>query len=101
MITVGKVQTNENDINVLVETDKSTNQHYSHLNKLVNVTKILTDEEIIAIWETRSSLGKLEEAKRWIKGQDGYAVSNCLDEKNDIKHSSIIEYKLWDAKEHH
>lgn len=88
-----KVQTNKYNVNVLVETKSSSNRHYSHLNKEVEVTKVLTDDEIVELWENRKEDDKLELAKNWIKKQDGYAISDCVDETLNINFNSIVKYK--------
>jgi len=87
-----KVQTNDYKVNVLVETTNSTNMHYSHLNKQVQIDKVLSDEEIIELWENRKVDDKLKLAKDWIKTQEGYATSNCVDDSLDIDYNSIVKY---------
>ena len=89
----GKVQTNSYGINVLVETYNSSNQHFHHTNKRIEVLKVLTDEEIISIWENRGINDKLILAKNWIKKEKGYSVSNCNDETLNINSNSIVNYK--------
>lgn len=90
----GKVQTNDYKVNVLVETESSSNQHYSHLNRGVIISKVLTDDEIIELWRNRKDNDELQLAKDWIKKQPNYATSNCEDKKNNIKYQSIVNYKL-------
>ena len=94
MITTGKVQTNEYKVNVLVETQDSSNRHYHHSNVPVNVNKVLTDIEILEIWKNRDLTiqKELELAKDWIKTQPNYAVSSCIDKVNNIDYQSIIQY---------
>jgi len=89
----GKVQTNEHKVNVLVSTRHSNNRHYSHLNKEIEVIKTLSDNDIIKLWEARNVDDKLELAKNWIKREDGYAVSNCVDDTLNITYGSIVNYK--------
>lgn len=67
----GKVQTSNYGNNILVETETSTNKHYSYLNFMVSVEKVLTDDEIISLWEQRDCDDRLELAKNWIKKQGG------------------------------
>jgi hypothetical protein len=92
MKTNGKVQTNGNKVNVLVETNNSDNKHCSSLNRRINVTKVLTDQEIIELWKNRKVDDELELAKNWIKKQEGYAVCNCVDDTLNITYNSIVEY---------
>jgi len=89
----GQVQTNEHHVNVLVETVNSSNQHYSHLNKYVDVMEVLKDEEIIDLWRKRKDIDELALAKNWIMRQEGYATSNCIDETLNIDYNSIVAYK--------
>lgn len=93
MKTKAKVQTNNEKVNVLVETTTSTNRHYSHLNKEVLITEVLSNEEIIALWQNRKDNDILELAKNWIEKQDGYAVSNCVDKRMNINHNSVVKYE--------
>lgn len=87
-----KVQTNEHNVNVLVETNNSSNQSWSHLNREVDLNKVLTDEEIIELWKNREIDDKLQIAKDWIKKQQGYAISICIDETLNITFRSIVKY---------
>jgi len=94
---IGKVQTTKDNVNVLVETQDSSNSHYHHFNVNVNVNKVLTDIEILEIWRNRDldmQELELDLAKNWLKKQPNYAVSNCVDYKNNITYNSIIQYKL-------
>ena len=93
-MNTGKVQTNEHRVNVLVETKKSNNRHYSLLNKDVSVEKILTDKEIVGLWENRKKDNELELAKDWIKKQYGYACSNITDDTLGITYDSIVKYRV-------
>jgi hypothetical protein len=88
-----QVQTNEHKVNVLVETKNSSNSHYCHLNRDIEVVKVLTDDEIIDLWKKRKRTDELVLAKDWVKKQDGYAVSNCFDESLDIHYNSVISYR--------
>ena len=87
----GQVQNNIHGVNVLVDIDKAPGSHYSGANRRVKVEKILTDEEIIELWEAREQNDKLELAKKWIRRQDGYATSNLKYKK--INHSTIVKFK--------
>ena len=93
MTNNGKVQTNNEGINILVETTNSNNRHIWHLNKNVKGVKKLTDQEILDIWNT-SKKDELALAKDWIKKQKGYATSNCVDLTLKIDYDSIVKYKL-------
>jgi hypothetical protein len=55
--------------------------------------EVLTDDSIIELWEKREENDRLALAKAWIKKQDGYAISNCVDESLNITYNSIITYK--------
>lgn len=89
-----KVQTNDESINILVETTSSSNRHYSHLDKMVDVIRVLSDSEIIELWEQRKiDDNKLSLAKVWIQKQEGYAVSNCVDNSMLISYSSVVKYE--------
>lgn len=89
-----KVQKNDCGVNVLVETNESSNTHYSHLNFFVEIEKVLTDEEILQQYLKKSTKEeKLKSAKNWIKKQDGFAVSNVIDETINVDYDSIIAFK--------
>lgn len=88
-----KVRTNEYNVNVLVETNNSKNQNWCSLNEDVTLLKVLSDREIIELWESRGNDDKLELAKNWIRTQKGYAVSNCIDETLGITYKSIVKYE--------
>lgn len=88
-----KVQTNKHSENVLVQTEKSDNRHYSHLNRAVLIQSVLTDEEIIKVWKNRDENDDLKLAKDWIVRQDGYASSNCIDKIHRIKYGTIVKFK--------
>lgn len=96
METKGKVQTVDDGTNVLVETTESSNQHYSHLNKLVEVLHVLTNDDVIEEWKLRDKTfeDELELATKWIRKQNGFASSNCYDESLNILGGSIVKYKL-------
>ena len=91
--TKGKVQNNEHGVNVLVETDTSSNSHISRFNTDVTIVSVLTDSEIVAMWKNRDDKDEIDLAKQWIKSQDGYATSNCKDEYLGISHQSIVKFK--------
>ena len=88
----GKVQTTSNNDNVLVETDTSSNRNYCSLNKHVTVTRLLTDSEIIELWQNRNVNDALDLAKSWIAKQPGYAISSCQDKKIKLTYNSIVKY---------
>lgn len=88
-----KVQTNEYNVNLLVETEKSSNRHFSSYNKEVLVTAVLTDSEIIKLWKERKNDDEIELAKNWIREQEGYAISNCVDKTLNITYRSIVKYR--------
>ncbi len=87
-----KVQRNQENVNVLVDTDNSSNRHYSSLDKRVTLDRVLADDEIIKLWENRTGNDKLKLAKDWIKRQNGYSVSNCVDDTLNIDFGSIVKY---------
>ena len=93
MESFGKVQVNNEMVNVLVETRDSNNNHHSHLNHPVLLIGVLSDDEIVQLWEKRNENDKLKLAKDRIKKQDGYAISNCVDNKFGIKSNTIVRYE--------
>lgn len=95
MITSGKVQTNDHEVNVLVETKTSANRHCSHLDKEVTIDKILSNGDILEMWENREDKSDLLEiAKEWLMRQDGYATSNIVDDTSGITYGNIVKYNI-------
>lgn len=92
-MSLGKVQTNDYKVNVLVETKASNNRHYSSHNREIEVVKVLTDDEILEVWRNRPDGNELELAKNWIKKQDGFAVSSCVDDTLGIDYQSVVQFK--------
>ncbi len=90
---INKVQTNDQKVNVLVETVNSNNRHYFHGNREVINVVVLSDDEVISVWINRPPEDDLEMAKQWIKKQDGYAISNCADKTLELNHSDIVKYQ--------
>lgn len=88
-----KVQTNEYKVNVLVETTNSSNQHYSSLDKTVDIVEVLTDHQILQVWLNRDTKDELALAKDWIKRQEGYAISDCSDDTINLSGNGIVKYK--------
>lgn len=88
----GKIQNNQYGINVIVETNNSTNRHIGP-GKTKELITVLSDEEIIEIWSKRKDKGELKIAKEWIKKQNGYAVSNCIDKSLNVNYGSIVKFK--------
>ena len=71
----GKVQTNDFNVNVLVEHEDSTNQHFSSLDVDVLCEK-LSDEEI-DIEFNKLVLSKKDKIEM-LKKVKGFAISNCV-----------------------
>jgi len=90
----GKVQKNGLGVNVLVSTTESNNRHYSHLNKSIKVEKVLSDDEILELWETVNEEDRIDLMKDWLKFREGYAVSNCKEHKNLACHS-LEDIKMY------
>jgi hypothetical protein len=58
-----KVQTNEFKVNVLVETRNSSNRHMSAFNKRATIIEVLSDNQIVELWQNRTKNDTLELAK--------------------------------------
>lgn len=86
----GKVQTNEYSVNVLVETEDSSNTHYHHSDKEVNCRK-LSDEEIKESYINNVGEPSLEDMKDKLKKISGYAISNCASEEHS--HDDLFVYE--------
>lgn len=104
MAISGKVQTNDEKVNVLVDFDGSSNRHYSHLDFPVEVEKVLTNEEIIAIAEAnKDSKEYLELCKSLVKRIPGYATASSSNKPTRsntatggefiVEYSDIVKYK--------
>jgi len=93
----GKLQIN-NGINILVETENSSNTSIWHKNIPIVVTKVLSDQEIIQkameIMKGKTKEELLAMSKDILKSIPGYATSNCKPKVgNEYGQSSIVEYK--------
>lgn len=86
----GKVQTNDFNVNVLVEHEDSTNQHFSSLDVDVLCEK-LSDEEI-DIEFNKLVLSKKDKIEM-LKKVKGFAISNCVSKNKDFGYSDIFRYK--------
>lgn len=85
----GKVQTNDYNVNVLVEHQDSTSRHYSHLDKDVLCEK-MTDEEINEEFD-KLSLTRADKIS-FLKKIEGFAVSNVSSKENDIQFGDLFRY---------
>ncbi len=98
-MSAGKVQTNRDNVNVLVETTNSSNTHYHSTDKAVDVEKVLSDDEIVNLWRNRDQNNELHLAKDWIGKQKGYAWSNIEDGTLNISCGSIVKYEERGGKD--
>jgi len=87
----GKVQTNDYKVNVLVQHEDCSGQHYSHLDKEVLCEK-LTNEEIEA--EFSKLTLSIDDKKDFLKKVKGFAISNVYSKENNIGFSDLFRYKL-------
>lgn len=87
----GKVQTNQEGVNILVEHQDCTTRHYSHLDKDVLCEK-MTDEEI------NQEFDKLVLTKKdkisLLKKIKGFAVSNVYSKENGIGYHDLFRYTI-------
>ena len=92
-----KIQKNDYGINVLVESVLTPDsRHMSHLDRIVGNIKVLSKEELLAIYDTIVAEDeKLEVVKNYLKKRDGYAISNVY-KKNVINYGDIVVYNERD-----
>lgn len=99
-----KVQTNDYNVNVIVETQYSSNIHISHLDKDCTIEKVLTDEEINAFGQLLIGSMSPDELLKLYKDllikKEGFGTSNCTRDERlypdspDLKYGDICIYKL-------
>jgi len=87
----GKVQTNKQGVSVLVETETSNNSHHSHLNFPVEC-EVLTDEQVEEAYRKEFGSPSLKDMKDKLKEVDGFAISNCTDQK-ELDYQSLVSFK--------
>ena len=86
----GKVQTNEFNVNVLVEHEDCNGTHISHLDVDVLCEK-MTDEDI-NIEFSKIELS-INDKKDFLKKKKGFATSNVFSKKDNISYSDLFKYK--------
>jgi hypothetical protein len=89
----GKVQHNEHGVNVLVSTETSNNRHHSHLNFPVEC-EVLTDEQVEEAYRKEFGSPSIKDMKDKLKTVDGFAVSNCTDQK-ELNYQSLVSFKKF------
>ena len=87
----GKVQTNDYNINVLVEHEDCSSRHYSYLDKEVLCEK-MTDEEINL--EFSKIKLSLDDKKKFLMKIKGFATSDVYNKESEINYSDLFRYKL-------
>lgn len=85
----GKVQTNENNVNVLVEHEDSTNTHFSSLDVRVMCEK-LSDIEIVNEFNKLTLTKK--EMIQILQKKKGFAVSNIHSMNGDFTTGDLFKY---------
>jgi hypothetical protein len=85
----GKVQTNEEKINVLVEHEDGTNTHFSSLDVRVTCEK-LSDEEIVNEFNKLTLTKK--EMIEILRKRYGFAVSQVHSKNGDFTTGDLFKY---------
>lgn len=80
----GKVQTNDYGVNVLVETEDSSNRHSSPLNFCVDCKK-LSNKEIKTAFEKHAKVMSIDDMKEVLEKVEGFATSSCESESKKGK----------------
>lgn len=88
-----KVQTNDHNVNVLVECENGNAQHLSHLDFNVKITKILTNKDLLSQLENIDQVELINLIKNWLKKQPNYAVSNVVNEDKTINYNTIVQFE--------
>ena len=89
---MNKVQ-NISNKNILVQSDGSGNRHLSHMNKEVEIVRVLTGHQILEKFNEVTKKDLVDFAKDWICKKDGYAISNVSDESKGIRQGDIVKFK--------
>lgn len=87
----GKVQTNEEKINVLVEHEDGTNTHFSSLDVDVLCEK-LSDMEIVNEFNKLTLTKK--EMIQILQVRKGFAVSQVHSKNKDFQYGDLFKYKI-------
>lgn len=87
----GKVQTNEEKINVLVEHEDGTNTHFSSLDVRVMCEK-LSDTEIVNEFNKLTLTKK--EMIQILQKKEGFAVSNIHSMNKDFTYGDLFKYEI-------
>ena len=87
----GKIQTNEYNVNVLVEHENGDSKHYSHLDENVLCEK-MSEEEIEQ--EFNKLLLTTENKIQFLKQVKGFAVSSCSGKDNEFQYGDLFKYKI-------
>jgi len=87
----GKVQTNSQKVNVLVEHEDCSSRHYSSLDQNV-VCKKMSDDEISKAF-SKIELS-LEDKKNFLQTRKGFATSSVFSKENGISYSDLFSYKV-------
>ena len=87
----GKVQTNENKVNVLVEHEDGNNRHY-HSSDFSVLCKLMTTKEIDEEYSKRIQPATLEDKIDFLKKIKGFAVSHVSNQKNNLNYGQLFKY---------
>ena len=87
----GKVQTNENKVNVLVEHEDGNNRHY-HSSDFSVLCELMTTEEINEEYSKRIQPPTLEDKIDFLKKVEGFAISHVSNQENNLTYGQLFKY---------
>lgn len=88
-----KAELQQNDgVNIIVETAKSTNSVSWHKNISVDISESLTDEQIREAYKQHYRGPTIEDMKNKLRSIEGFAKLNCSDPEHKI--SDLVTYSL-------
>ncbi len=87
----GKVQTNENKVNVLVEHEDGNNRHY-HSSDFSVLCELMTTEEINEEYSKRIQPPTLEDKIDFLKKIESFAISHVFNQKNNLNYGQLFKY---------
>ena len=87
-----KVQTNDYQVNVLVECENSNSQHWSHLDFDVKIIKVFTNQELLDLVKQLPEANLVSAVKDWLKTKPGFAISSVESKDKSIIYNSLVEY---------
>jgi hypothetical protein len=86
----GKIQKTESGVFVVVETENSSNRHYSHLDFEAEL-ELMTPEEINEAFEKLTLT--LKDKKNLLKKVNGYAISECSAKDGSFNYGDLFTFK--------